>query len=121
MNDTALTHPTNPESREEPAAFATPAIDVFEGDREFRVDADLPGLRADEVRVSLEGNALELDATRPGERTPDGHAVRYRRTIRFDVPLDADAVSAELKAGVLTLTLPKAAAALPRQVPIAAG
>lgn len=118
MNDTALTRQNDPEPRAEPLAFATPAIDVFEGDRDFRVDVDLPGVRADDVRVNLEGNALEVDATRPGDRASDGHPVRYRRTIRFDVPLNGDDVRAELKAGVLALTVPKAESALPRQIPV---
>jgi len=116
MNTTELTHSNS--GAETHAAFATPAIDVFEGERDFRVDVDLPGVRVDDVRVSLDGNALEIDASRPGDRAPDGHALRYRRTVRFEVPLDADAVRAELKSGVLALTLPKAAAAIPRQIPV---
>lgn len=117
MTENALTHP---ESHPVEAPFATPAIDVFEGDRDFRVDVDLPGVLAPDVRVNLDGGKLDIEASRPAERAPDGQALRYRRSVRFDVPLDADAVKAELKSGVLALTLPKASQALPREIPVIA-
>jgi len=120
MNDLVRNHDISGASAH-PAPFATPAIDVFEGERDFRVDVDLPGVRADEVQVSLEGGELSIEAMRPGDRAPDGQALRYRRSVRFDRPLDADAVTAHLEGGVLALTLPKATQALPRQIPVVAG
>lgn len=119
MNDTALTHRNDQPAPEAP--FAIPAIDVLEGERDFRVDVDLPGVHPEEVNVRLEGDELMIEATRPGDRALDGQALRYRRSIRFDVPLDANAVTAKLDGGVLALTVPKATEALPRQIPVVAG
>ena len=106
----------------------TPAIDVRETKNEFLVRAELPGLTKGDVEITVENGVLSLS----GEKTEafeDGSAEsrryvlerRYGRFQRnFSLPrgIDADKVTAEFSDGVLTITLPKAAAAKSRQIKI---
>lgn len=100
----------------------------FEDNAEsFVLRADLPGLSEDDIQISVAGNTVTLR----GERkiaVPEGHSVhrRERAEVRFaksfELPtrVDAEKVNATLKHGVLTLTLPKAAEAQPRQISVKA-
>lgn len=92
-----------------------PAVDVYENDKAYIVEVDLPGLKKEDVKVTLQNNVLTIQ----GERrlTREGKGVDYHRQERFygkflrsfTLPetVDADKVSAEFKDGVLRLTLPK--------------
>lgn len=107
---------------------AWPATNVFETREAFLVRAEVPGLAEGDVSVSVEEDSLVLRGERKAE-VPEGYRVhlRERAPIAFTrkVPLpgriDADAVSATLSLGVLTVTLPKAREALPRQISVKAG
>ncbi len=105
-----------------------PATNVFETKESFVVRADVPGLADSDVSVSVEEDALIIR----GERklpVPDGYRVHLRerapvaftRKLPLPARVDADAVSASLKDGVLTITLPKAREALPRQIAVKVG
>ncbi len=107
---------------------AWPATNVFETKESFVVKADVPGLADSDVSVSVEEDALIIR----GERklpVPDGYRVHLRerapvaftRKLPLPARVDADAVSAALKDGVLTITLPKAREALPRQIAVKVG
>jgi len=110
------------------ARAAWPATNVFETKESFVVRADVPGLADRDVSVSVEEDALIIR----GERklpVPDGYRVHLRerapvaftRKLPLPARVDADAVSASLKDGVLTITLPKAREALPRQIAVKVG
>jgi HSP20 family protein len=110
------------------ARAAWPATNVFETKDSFVVKADVPGLADSDVSVSVEEDALVIR----GERklpVPDGYRVHLRerapvaftRKLPLPARVDADAVSAALKDGVLTVTLPKAREALPRQIAVKVG
>ena len=110
------------------ARAAWPATNVFETKESFVVRADVPGLAESDVSVSVEEDALVIR----GERklpVPDGYRVHLRerapvaftRKLPLPARVDADAVSATLKDGVLTVTLPKAREALPRQIAVKVG
>jgi HSP20 family molecular chaperone IbpA len=90
--------------------FASPAVDVYENDNEFLVLADLPGVPQDGAEVTLERDRLVLQAPAPGRN--------YRREFAVPPSVDAEAVSASLKAGVLTVHLPKRAPYKPRQIAV---
>lgn len=101
---------------------------TFEDDgSNFVLRADLPGLTENDVQINLAGNTLTLRGERKLE-VPEGHSVhrRERSEVRFaksyQLPsrVDAEKVNATLKHGVLTLTLPKAAEAQPRQISVKA-
>ena len=106
---------------------AWPPTNVFETKEAFVVRAEVPGLAEGDVSVSMEDDALVVRGERKGE-APEGYRVhlRERASIAFTRKLalpgrvQADAVTATLKNGVLTITLPKAQEALPRQIAVKA-
>ena len=103
-----------------------PAIDVTEDKEKIVLQADLPGLQEKDVDVQIEKDVLTLR----GERTlaRDAATEEYRRYERvcgafvrtFTLPptVDTEKVSAALKDGVLTLTMPKKAEAQPKKISI---
>ncbi len=100
----------------------------FEDDgTNFVLRAGVPGLTESDVQISVAGNTVTLRGERKVE-VPEGHSVhrRERSGVRFaksfELParVDADKVTATLKHGVLTLTLPRAAEAQPRQISVKA-
>jgi len=103
---------TSQTADETPRTFATPAIDVLENDVELLVMADLPGVGKGDVKLSFEDDNLILHATHRAGR----HV--FRRTVPIGHQVQADHIEAELDHGVLTVHLPKADEARPRQIPI---
>jgi HSP20 family protein len=107
-----------------------PAIDLVELEQEFVVRADMPGLSPQDVDVTCERGFLSIHG-----RIPDDARVRrerpgmrswlreygigdYRREIRLGDSIDPERIQAEYADGVLTIHLPKVAAATPRRVTI---
>jgi HSP20 family protein len=111
-----------------PARAAWPATNAFETKDTFVVKAEVPGLAEGDVSVSIEDDALVLRGERKAT-VPEGYRVHLRerasvafaRRIPLPTRVDADAVTATLHDGVLTVTLPKAREALPRQIAVKAG
>jgi HSP20 family protein len=107
---------------------AWPPTNVFETKEAFVVQADVPGLAEGAVSVSVEDDALVIRGERKSE-VPEGHKVHIRerasvaftRSLALPGPIDAAAVTAALKDGVLTVTLPKSKEALPRQIAVKTG
>ncbi len=114
-------------------------VDLIETDDALVLIANLPGVRAEDLNVSLEGNELALQADRHeplpvhGDTSDSGDdtqpvalfrelgGVRWERRFRLRTPIDADNIEARLDAGVLQLTLPKAPEVRPRKIEIAVG
>ncbi len=109
------------------ARLAWPPTNVFETREAFVVKADVPGLSDADVSVSVEDDALVVRGERKAE-VPAGYRVHLRerepvaftRKLPLPARVDADAVTATLEHGVLTITLPKAREALPRQITVKA-
>ncbi len=115
------------------AATATwvPAVDIHEyGDR-FEFYVDLPGVEPKSVELTLEGGILTLSGDRVDQNlSKRGEDAQYLRTERgrgrfhrrFVLPdtADGEKVNATGKNGVLTVTIPKQAKAMPRRIQIAA-
>jgi HSP20 family protein len=108
-----------------------PAVDINElGDR-FELCVDLPGVDPDKVEVNLENSVLTISGERTSlakgkegdevmqSRLERGHGRFYRRFILPDT-VDAERVKATGKNGVLEITIPKQAKALPRRIKVAA-
>lgn len=104
-----------PVPRPEARAFAAPPVDVFESKEAFLVTAELPGVKAEDVKIGLERDELSLEAPRADQ------PLDFRRRFSLSVPVDADRVSARLEHGVLRVELPKAEEARPRSIPVSAG
>lgn len=79
--------------------WATPPVDVYENEQEILIQADLPGVKKEDVQLTYEEGTVKLLASY-GLRT-------YKRVFEIATTLDGERISAELKHGVLTLRLPK--------------
>jgi HSP20 family protein len=101
-------------------------VDVSETPQHLRVRAALPGVSADDVRLSVENGALEIRARTREAAPAEQRAYLVReipegplaRTIRLPVAVDASKAEAVLEDGILTVTLPKEQAAQAKQIKI---
>ena len=102
-----------------------PPVDVIEDSTGITLRADLPGVPRENLNLQVEADTLTIE----GEVSflmPEGMEAtyaevsvpRFRRAFTLSKELDASKVSAELKQGVLTLRIPKAAHAQPRRIDI---
>ncbi len=109
------------------AQAAWPPTNVFETKDAFVVQADVPGLAEGGVSVSVEEDALVIRGERKSD-VPEGYKVHVRerapvaftRSLGLPGRIDAEGVTATLKDGVLTITLPKTKEAIPRQIAVKA-
>jgi HSP20 family protein len=105
-----------------------PAIDLFEDKENLIVKAELPGLTKNEIDISLHEGALSISGERkPTEPQEDSSAYRterfygrFQRTVALPKEVEGDKVKAAYNDGILTVTLPKAEKAKPKQIEIAA-
>ena len=107
-----------------------PLADLSETDDAYVVKAELPGVNKDQVSIELQDRELVISGEIPGpESEPgDGDGRRRhhssRRTGRFELrtylpgDVNADAITAQLSDGVLSVTVPKSEAAKPRKIEI---
>ncbi len=104
----------------------TPRLDIAETDEAFLVLADLPGVKAEELSISINDGVLSLEGERKPDVTKSVKSVyqqerpfgTFSRSVSLPGIVDIDHVTAEAKDGVLRITLPKKAEARPRQVSI---
>jgi len=107
--------------------FVTPAVDIFENKDELLVIAEVPGVPKDGVNLRFDKDQLfiEAKATLASESlTPlfrEFSAVTFRRAFELAPGIDVEKISADLKAGLLSIRLPKAESLKPRQIPISVG
>ena len=93
-----------------------PSMDVSETDKEVRIVAELPGVAAGDVDVTLNDDVLTVRGEKRSERKEDGkenyHVVErsfgsFQRSVRLPFAVDPDSIKADFEHGVLTVTLPK--------------
>jgi HSP20 family protein len=102
-----------------PSGTFVPQVDVAEGDKEIKVSAELPGLDEKDVEVTLSNNVLTISGEKKDEKEDRGKNYyrmersygSFQRSISVPLEVDTDKVEATFKQGVLTVTLPKTAAA----------
>jgi HSP20 family protein len=102
----------------------TPALDVYEEPDHFLVRAELPGMKKEEIEVSLHNGTLSISGERKTEqKRKDAEVYRserffgkFQRTVSLPAAVAADKVTAQYKDGVLTITLPKTEEAKPKQI-----
>ncbi len=106
----------------------TPAVDLFETAAEYVLTAEVPGLERDQIEIQAEDNRIVIRGERsvgPGcdlpceqyHRIERGHG-RFSRAFALPESIDVNAVSADLKDGILTVTIPKATARNSRRVTV---
>jgi HSP20 family protein len=105
----------------------TPSFEVRENGDSFRFEADLPGMKPENVEVSLTDNRLQISGKREEEKETkeDTYYVRERsygefsRTFTLPDGADAEHIRSAMKDGVLTVVVPKKATAKPKKIDIA--
>lgn len=101
-----------------------PALDISEDKDNFIVKVELPGMKKDDIDVSLHDGNLSISGERKSEKKSEETQVyrseryfgRFQRTVALPAPVAADKVRGDYKDGVLTVTLPKAEEAKPKQI-----
>lgn len=104
----------------------TPALDVFEDKDNLYVRAELPGMKKEEIDVSLHEGSLSISGERKGgDEFKDAEVYRaerfvgrFQRTVTLPTAVAADKIKAQYKDGVLTVTLPKAEEAKPKHIDV---
>ena len=103
-----------------------PPVDVFEDKEGIKLTAELPGVKADDVKISLENQTLTLRGEKKqiAEETVE-KVHRYERSYgsferTFTLPstVDSEKIQATFADGILTVTLPKVEKAKPREIPV---
>jgi HSP20 family protein len=104
----------------------TPALDLYEDKDNFVVKAELPGMKREDIEVSLHEGSLSISGERKSEEKHADAEVyrterffgRFQRTVTLPTPVAAAKVKAAYKDGVLTITLPKTEEAKPKQIEV---
>jgi len=109
--------------------FAALPLDVCESENDFVIKAALPGVKPDDVQITVHGDTLTIRAESKAEEEKKGEHWHLRerrsgvfqRSVSLATPVDSDKAEAHYEHGVLTLTLPKSETAKPRQIKIGGG
>jgi HSP20 family protein len=103
----------------------TPALDLYQNNDNIVAVVELPGMRKEDIEISLQDGMLTISGERKEEGGQDNGATRterftgkFRRSITLPTRVDVNKVSATYKDGLLTVTLPKAEEAKPKQIQI---
>lgn len=111
------------------SAGAFPATNLYEAGDAYVLTAELPGVRPEDIEVSMEGTTVTLRGERKidhGDRETSAHRLErragsFRRAFELPLRVDPDKVEAVHRNGVLMLRLPKAAEHKPRQITVQSG
>ena len=109
--------------------LATLPLDVSETEDAFVVKASLPGIKPEDVQITVHGETLTIRGESKTEEEKKGEHWHLRerrsgvfqRSVSLATPVDSDKAQAHYEHGVLTLTLPKSETARPRQIKIGGG
>src|ERR1700742_4610148 len=101
-----------------------PALDVQEDKDNFSVRVELPGQKREEIEVAIDDGVLTISGERKAETVNEGTEVhrrervygKFSRTLTLRSAIVTDQVKAAYKDGILTITLPKAEEAKPKQI-----
>lgn len=104
--------------------FVAPDVNIYETEDGYVLQAEMPGVTKEGLEVTLEGNTLGFVGRRAEEALKgnvlyrESRGAHYRRVFELDPAIDTQKVTAEIRQGVLTLTLPKAERVKPRRIEI---
>jgi len=109
-----------------PQRRAFPAVNVYANSDEVLVTAELPGIKQEDVNLSIMNNALTLEGSRKHDAMKEGLSVHRRervsgefaRSIELPFAVNADKISAAIKNGVLTVRLPRREEDKPKSIQI---
>jgi HSP20 family protein len=111
---------------ESPLTHWAPTLDVYEDKDSYVVHTELPGLKREDIDVSLQDGVLVISGERKSEEKRTEGEIRrqerfygkFQRTLTLPSPVAADKVKALYKDGVLTVTVPKAEEAKPKKIDV---
>jgi HSP20 family molecular chaperone IbpA len=119
---------TSPAEQTAPGLVFTPAVDIFETEKEITLLADMPGVKPDDLTIDLRDNTLTLSADiEPVDDTDVENILveyetgRYYRQFTLGELINQENIDAKLNDGVLRLTLPKVEKATPKKITVATG
>ena len=106
-----------------------PAVDIYEGEHELVVKADLPGINPEELDIRVENNILTIRGERKFEKKVDEKNYlrveraygSFARSFSLANTVNTEAIKANYKDGVLTLSIPKREEAKPKQIKVNVG
>ena len=104
----------------------SPALDLYQSNDNVIAVVELPGMRKEDIEISLHDGTLTVSGERKRENSSNGDKAErteryvgtFRRTIALPTRVDAGKVSATYRDGVLTVTLPKAEEVKPKQIQV---
>jgi HSP20 family protein len=109
----------------------TPAVNVREDDKDLTFSMELPGVKPDQVEITIENGILTVRGERKETRTEGDDKARYHivesmygafsRSFQLPKGLDESKVDAQFEDGVLTVHIPKTALPQPKRIAIKAG
>ena len=119
---------TSPAEQTKPGLVFTPSVDIFEDEKELVLLADMPGAQSNALNIDLRDNTLTLvGEVEPFESAGEEDVLaeyevgKYYRQFSLSEVIDQEKIDAQLKDGVLRLTLPKVEKAAPRTISVQAG
>jgi HSP20 family protein len=119
---------TTPAEQMKPGLVFTPAVDIFETDRELTVLADLPGVKAKDLTIDVRDDVLSLAGEVNPLEGPNEVVVlreyetgKYVRQFNLSEVIDQSKIEANLTEGVLRLILPKVEPATPQKIKVKTG
>jgi HSP20 family protein len=103
-----------------------PALDLYEDKDNLYVKVELPGMKREEIDVSLHEGSLSISGERKSEQKHEDAEVyraerffgRFQRTVTLPTPVAAEKVKAQYKDGILNITLPKTEEAKPKHIDV---
>lgn len=104
----------------------SPALDLYQNNDNVVAVVELPGMRKDDIEISLHDGTLTIAGERKSQSGGNGDSAerterftgKFRRSISLPTRVDANKVNATYKDGILTVTLPKAEEAKPKQIQV---
>jgi HSP20 family protein len=104
----------------------SPSLDLYQSNDNVVAVVELPGMRKEEIEISLHDGTLTISGERKRETSSNGESAerteryigRFRRSIALPTRVDAGKVSATYRDGILTVTLPKAEEVKPKQIQV---
>ena len=119
---------TGPAEQTTPGLVFTPAVDIFETEKEITLLADMPGVKADDLIIDLRDNTLTLSADcAPSELSGEEALLieyesgKYYRQFTLGEVINQEKIDARLEDGVLRLSLPKVEKATPKKIAVKTG
>ena len=111
---------------ESPMTGWAPALDVHEDKDSFSIRVELPGMKREDIEVTLQDGALVITGERKEEKVSNETTVhrqeryygKFTRALTLPAAVSGDKVKAQYKDGILTVTLPKAEEAKPKAITV---